>query len=234
MRWAAMIMMMAVGAGAGAAENRALDRRGVGHSTASQPATRSRAIEGCASSSFTSCVADSGSAGGGEMRNVTVCISNNPAVPLTFAAQRMASEIFSAIGVGIEWHDGSCPASPDVIKVSFPGEAPKGVSGGALAYALPYEGTHIAVFYERVKRQCCSPQHLLAYVLVHEITHILQGGAWHSPSGIMKAHWNYKDYYAMRYGSLVFTADDVVSIHSGLDARVARLAGKGPVQVAGR
>ena len=35
---------------------------------------------------------------------------------------------------------------------------------------------------------------VLANVLVHEITHILQGPCWHSDTGVMKARWTHTDY----------------------------------------
>src|SRR5208337_2177136 len=104
-----------------------------------------------------------------------------------------------AIGVGLEWRNvSSCPASPDVIQISFAYLAPKELPAGALAYALPYEGAHIVVFYERVKLKSGYARQLLAYVLVHEIAHILQGIRRHSQSGIMKASWDYRDYDKMQ------------------------------------
>ena len=175
-------------------------------------------------------------AGRTEARSVTVCTSGYAAVPDAYAAQKMASKIFSTVGVEIEWPaPGSCPTFSGVIKISFTDRAPKAASAGALAYARPHEGTHIVVLYERVKgmQSGCTPQ-LLAYVLVHEITHILQAISRHSESGIMKAHWDPADYEKMRRKTLGFTAYDVDLIHLGLDARAARLAGKGPVLVAAR
>ena len=59
-------------------------------------------------------------------------------------------------------------------------------------------------------------QKVLARVMVHEITHILQGMSNHSDKGIMKAHWN-----AVEARSLGFTADDVELIYNGMDARGA-------------
>jgi hypothetical protein len=46
-------------------------------------------------------------------------------------------------------------------------------------------------------------------VLVHEITHILQGVDRHSESGIMKAQWTIDDYRAMASKPLSFTPLDV-------------------------
>ena len=75
---------------------------------------------------------------GAEAPGVTVCMGGEPGGPPTWPVERMASKIFSGIGVRLEWHNGSCPASPDVIKIGFADQAPKGVSAGALAYARPY------------------------------------------------------------------------------------------------
>jgi hypothetical protein len=174
-------------------------------------------------------------AGGAEARSVTVCMSVEvpaPVFPESYLAQSMASEIFATVGVRLEWHHaGSCPASPDVIKISIAGQAPKGQPKAALAYALPYEGTHIVVFSERVKLlKCACTRQLLAYVLVHEITHILEGVSRHSESGIMKAHWNNGDYYEILRKNLGFAAEDVDLIHLGLDLRAARSAGNAPAR----
>lgn len=174
-------------------------------------------------------------AGGAEAPRVTVCMGAEPGVPSSWPVEQRVSKIFSGIGVRLEWHDGSCPASMDVIKVGFADEAPEAVSASALAYARPYEGTHIVVLYARVKRlQPAGAQTLLAYVLVHEITHIVEGISRHSKSGIMKAQWDDADLYRIRREALAFAEDDVDLIHMGLAARAARLAANGLVQVAAR
>ena len=61
-------------------------------------------------------------------------------------------------------------------------------------------------------------------MIVHEITHILQGIDRHSASGIMKAVWTSSDYTQMKRGQLRFTELDVVMIHDGFVARTARNA----------
>src|SRR5260370_28543152 len=95
----------------------------------------------------------------------------------------------------------------------------------AVAAAWPYEGTHIEVAYDRVKAVPASQQAaLLAHVLVHEITHILQGISRHAPTGIMKAHWEEADYRAMRRNPLPFTPDDIELIRMGLEKRANRQA----------
>ena len=60
---------------------------------------------------------------------------------------------------------------------------------------------------------------LLAHVLVHEITHILEGVNWHSEVGVMKAHWTADDLMQMMYKPLPFDPQDVLLIRKGLANR---------------
>ncbi len=60
---------------------------------------------------------------------------------------------------------------------------------------------------------------LLAHVLAHEITHILQGRQRHSDSGLMKAHWGGEDYRQMASKTLTFTAEDIQMIYDGMGQR---------------
>ena len=60
---------------------------------------------------------------------------------------------------------------------------------------------------------------LLAHVLVHEITHTLQGVVRHSASGIVKAQWDAADLFEMVRQPLRFTEVDVALIRRGLEAR---------------
>ena len=93
---------------------------------------------------------------------------------------------------------------------------------GALAYALPYEGVHIRVFYDRVERVVPGlTAVVLAHVLVHETTHILEGIYRHSDSGVMKAAWTKQDHLQMQVEALSFAPEDVKLIRLGLASRLA-------------
>jgi hypothetical protein len=158
-------------------------------------------------------------------RSVTICL-RGAREKYVSASTKMASEIFATAGVEIDWRDaGACPSSPNVINVTFSfwGPADYSYSPGALAYALPFEGTTIHIFYNRIHRLApgWTPQ-LLAYVLVHEITHILQAVSQHSREGIMKATWGTEDFNAMQTRSLGFAAADVLLIDLGLESRAHR------------
>jgi len=157
---------------------------------------------------------------------VPVCIERGAYAGEVDPATMMASRMFGAIGVKIEWHDDRrfCGTPNDqTIAISFSHQTPSDRLPGALAYALPYEGVHIEVFYDRIEDGYGPDVRttLLAHVLVHEITHILEGVSQHSDRGIMKAHWDADDRAGMLRIPLSFAPQDVVMIHEGLKARAA-------------
>lgn len=138
-------------------------------------------------------------------------------------AKLRAAEMFLAADVKLEWRRGfdhrACPEG--AIKISVTNRTNPSLMPNALAYALPFEGTHIRVFYDRIQERAgiSTLPRLLAHVLVHEITHILQGTCSHSDTGVMKAHWDGIDYADMTRTLLPFTDDDIMMIHRGLEAR---------------
>ena len=151
----------------------------------------------------------------------TVYLINNAAVP--FQKQAIATgivdRIYHEIDIDIHWNLGSPPrGSGDVIVLEIKSGTPRNVFPGALAYAKPYEGVHIVVFYDRLRHKSHS-EHILAHVMAHEIGHVLQGIESHSESGLMKAAWTLEDYSAMSYKPLKFTSRDVKLIRLGLAYR---------------
>jgi hypothetical protein len=148
-------------------------------------------------------------------------------------AQVLAGKTFSGIGVTIDWRrgvpEGSAPPQERILSVRIADEAPENSSPAAMAASQPYEGVHITVFYDRVASRFQhhrSPlqaqaltSRLLAHVLVHEVSHMLQGISRHSQSGVMKAVWTPEDYRQMERRMLHFAAEDVHLIHGGAQAR---------------
>jgi hypothetical protein len=153
-------------------------------------------------------------------RTVTVCIDpwDDPGVMMP--AQLKASTIFERVGVRIRWLDWRCP--DNVIRITFATGTPPAHLPGTLAYALAPSQT-ITVFYDRVKRTVESWRlnYVLAHVIAHEITHILQGEERHSATGLMKREWDNRDYREMALRGLTFTEEDIARIHEGLE-RLAR------------
>ena len=165
----------------------------------------------------------------GADRSVTVCMEIGPDGLIRTTAQPLISRIFAEIGVRIEWaRDRRACITNAGIVVSLSYETPRDKYPKAWAYALPYEKTHIVVFYDRVQKTIgeTGAKNLLAYVLVHELTHMLQGVKRHSETGIMKADWDRSDYFDMGRGALRFAPEDVRLLDMALQDRQARLASK--------
>ena len=155
---------------------------------------------------------------------VTVYVQGLSAVPLPVLnrARVLANGMFAAVNVKIDWRAGQPTRRQSqhqgALMIEIVTDTPRELKPGALAFARPYEGVHIDVFYDRV-RAATEPEltpNLLAHVLVHEITHVLQGTCRHSDTGVMKARWNHEDYMEMRLKPLLFTEEDVQLIRAGL------------------
>jgi hypothetical protein len=156
---------------------------------------------------------------------VAVCMSPGGNAALIFQARVIASKIYSEIGVKIQWRTdpADCTSPRHGIVVTLSRDTRADLYPGALAYALPFEGTHIVLFYDRVMATTTPLMRptLVAYTLAHEIGHILQSVTRHSDGGIMKARWEGTDFGEMRGGSLRFSDIDSILIHDGLDKRSA-------------
>jgi len=148
-------------------------------------------------------------------------MDSSPDAPLQVGRLK-TPRIFATLGVTVEWRGSyQCPSGE--LRVSLTEIAPPDFHAGALAYALPYEGTHNVLFLDRIRQSHLQKESgmVLAYVIAHESAHILQGVARHSDSGLMKAEWTSADFQKMRLGRLNFTADDVDLIYTGLRRRNA-------------
>lgn len=163
-------------------------------------------------------------AGENKKQKVTVYVQNDADVsdPVTNRAEELAASMFATIDVKIEWRNGepSASSSRQAIAIRLARNTPKTEKPGALAYAKPCEGVHIVVFWDRMEVGLI-PTELLAHVMVHEITHILEGISRHSESGIMRAQWTEDDHKMMKKHPLSFAPEDVGLIHRGLAARNA-------------
>lgn len=106
--------------------------------------------------------------------------------------------------------------------LSFTSNTPEKFSPNIFAYALVFEGVHIRIFVDHVANRAhrATPlaTYLLAHVMVHEITHMLEGVNDHSPEGIMKATWTEADIKGMVAKPLSFTPADIRLIRAGLAA----------------
>jgi hypothetical protein len=163
---------------------------------------------------------------------VQASIGDSGLFPILSRAQSVASGMFATAGARINWRTGLAKASePELpILIDITWNTPEEFHPGALAYAHPFEGVHIRVFYDRVKNayRPHATAMLLAHVLVHEITHVLEGMDRHSEEGVMKAQWTADDLVQMVYKPLPFDPQDVLLIRKSLANR-GRPARKAPL-----
>jgi hypothetical protein len=173
--------------------------------------------------------------------DVLVYVDNSILVPsdVMLGAKETASRMFAGIGLRVEWTvhppaparepagTGCSSVQPEVFVIRMTSEASEPGTAEALGYALPYSrnGTRITVFYGGLL-QAILPQRrlasaLLAHVMVHEITHVLQRVARHSDAGVMRAHWTTSDFADMLRKPLEFTPIDVALIRRGQAQRRA-------------
>jgi len=161
-----------------------------------------------------------GDAGRAPNRAVTTCLSPGGNAAILFQGREVATRVLKQAGIRLEWRNDehSCVAAGRgiVIEVSF--ATPKDRPSDALAYAMPFERTHVVLFYDRVLSSAAPAMvpYLLGHVLAHEIVHMLQGTDRHSASGVMKAHWDNHDYTEMLNWRLHFTEEDILLIQGGL------------------
>ena len=156
-------------------------------------------------------------------RKVTVYVEYTPVVPAAILAQarHLAGEMFAGAGVRIDWRSGHPSVAQlhdeRAIAVSMAVNTPADYLPGALASAQEFNGVNITVFWDRVEDppRPAPAYVILGHVLVHEITHLLQGINRHSESGIMKARWTHSDYVAMAWKPLPFTPHDILLLHMG-------------------
>lgn len=151
---------------------------------------------------------------------VTVCMGSALGGPKFGLTRMLAASIFADAGVKPEWR-GTAHCPEGALVASLSDRTPERLNPDALGYAKPFEGTHIVILLDRVQemfRPEAQPT-ILAYVLVHEITHILEGLCSHSKSGIMKAHWTEEDYRRMSGIRLRFSPEEIEMIRLGIAHR---------------
>jgi hypothetical protein len=152
-------------------------------------------------------------------RTVTVCTEGRSDLLVEIQRARMiASKVFEGIGVNLQWQRSLSGCPPQAIQIRLSQKTPKAFKRGALAFSRPYEGADIQVFYDRIAAnfEPGMVTIVLAHVMVHEITHLVEGIDRHSDQGIMKANWDAGDFFYMRVDRLRFAAEDINLIYRGL------------------
>jgi hypothetical protein len=155
--------------------------------------------------------------------DVTVYMKSE-GVGTTYPAKKIASSIFHRVGITVAWKTGEPPAQAAAglwLRVILAERTPEARLPGALAVSYPFAActNSITVFQDRIREQARRADweaSLLAYVLVHEITHALQQVDRHSEEGVMKAFWTAKDRDDIFRGRMALLETDAQLLRHGM------------------
>lgn len=163
---------------------------------------------------------------------IHACLLADDEIPRIFLARSEAitARIFATAGVAIDWPSKRAAACseatrPDTVRLKLVANAPADLHPGALAYAQLHQGSQIVVMFDRIdssvhgRDRAIQVSNVLANVMTHEITHLLQGIARHSETGVMKGHWSSQELDDMAYGPLPFAPEDMRLIQLGMARR---------------
>jgi hypothetical protein len=156
--------------------------------------------------------------------HLTVYLSGDEIIPrhVEVAAEAMATRMFAEPDVRVSWKtaDRKSATRPGRhMFVTFTDDT-KGFTSNAWALAKSDEGEEIKILRSRLKWGSADPKMftgLLAHMLVHEITHNLQGVTWHAKTGVMKAAWKRQDLSEMAMRPLGFEPADLILIRNGIE-----------------
>jgi len=182
------------------------------------------------------CLPAWGSPNGTQLVPVQVELESSPRLDwaVLSRARLVAANILTPAGVDLRWNRKSPPmlCSRPSIVIGFTESTPAQLLPSAMAYALPYAGggTRITLFLDRMAplfklANGSQAGILLGHVLAHEITHVLQGIARHSASGLMKARFSENDFQQMLIRPMPLTPDDARLIQRALN-RCSTLSGE--------
>lgn len=166
---------------------------------------------------------------------VEVCIRNRTAEKLAVGqAREVTSAIFRKVEIRIDWPKGNGDCPQQSIEIQLAPTAPADQRQGVLAYARPFEGRTVVIYLDRVNAGYPASwlSVRLAYVMAHEIGHILQGLSRHSERGIMKARFEHEDDRDIVARRLTFAPEDVSRIYDGIAHRNAANAARSILKTA--
>lgn len=138
-------------------------------------------------------------------------------------AEGEAQKMLAEAGIHSQWSGSAAHdrGEAEVIEIVFTEQPDDTCRPGVLGYAMLglNSGTRITIFYNRVRAHGteASMPRVLAHVMVHEVTHILEGVNRHSETGIMKAHWTEQDWTRNRFAPMPFADEDLRLLHQWSD-----------------
>ena len=145
----------------------------------------------------------------GQLPAIHLQMDNDAGVPAAILekSQDEVVRIFADAGLGIEWTETGPRFSVQIVASAF-GYAPASSSVMGVALRKP-DGATAQIFFKQVQDFArvyhVEVSTLLAYVIAHEIGHLLLPRTPHSATGLMKADWDKALLREATAGSLTFT-----------------------------
>jgi hypothetical protein len=162
---------------------------------------------------------------------LAISVENLAGVPSAIKQEGLAGaeRIFTKAGVTIVWCEPHCLASELVrpsllVRLEFvPGMTgpSRTLPGTVLGSATSSREPSMRVFYDDVRtvadQRHVEPGVLTAYVIAHELGHLLLGDHAHTASGLMKYFWDMQDVtHGVAQGTFSFSADEAARIRRAL------------------
>jgi hypothetical protein len=148
-----------------------------------------------------------------------VNISHAP-LPVIAEAERVAADIYAAIGVDLRWSD--TPSSLLVIlRDDEPGDLRRATQSVLGAAIHTPNGSPVAyVFYRRIAEQAerylSAPASILGSAIAHEVGHLLLPTRDHGHVGLMRGYWEYPEFQRAANNQLRFSRDEGESIRANI------------------
>jgi hypothetical protein len=160
-----------------------------------------------------------------QMPSVLLYLANEAGVSSDIVgdAKQEVIRVYAQIGVTVIWseHATGSPKDPLIIIISpITGQWVGPMSLGLAVRGPKSSGRLAYVFYDRVQplanKHQMSDASLLGFVIAHELGHLLLPYGSHSPSGLMQAEWDNRQFLLARAGLLEFTAQQAELIRAHL------------------
>jgi len=152
----------------------------------------------------------------GQLPVIHLQMDNDADVPAAIVntSQDKVARIFADAGLGVEWTETGPRFTVQIVTSALGhARAPSTVMG--VASRTP-SGAGAQIFFKQVQdfaRTCqVDVSRLLAYVIAHEIGHLLLPRVPHSPTGLMRADWDRDFVREATAGSVTFTGAQIKRI----------------------
>lgn len=122
-----------------------------------------------------------------------------------------------------QFSGGGCnePLPGQEVLVQLLPRSPRGISPEKLGFSVPCArfGIQSTIFVDHCRlsaQRTVDLSTVLAYAIVHELGHVLMRSSEHTPSGLMRARWNARDWVAAASGRIGISSEEADRVRAEL------------------